>query len=130
MHLTQAASSELFGKVSQAGVKQDENTPFYPRSPYATAKLFSYWSTINYREAYGIHASNGILFNHESPRRGPTFVTRKLTRAVARIIKGMQQCVYLGNLEALRDWGHANEYVEVCRTASASVLARVLQTVY
>jgi len=98
--------------VSHVGIKQNEETPFHPRSPYATAKLFSYWSTINYREAYGIHASNGILFNHESPRRGPTFVTRKITRAIPRILRGIQQCLYLGNLEAQRDWGHAKEYVE------------------
>jgi len=106
----QASSSEMFGKVQQ--VPQSERTPFYPRSPYAAAKVYSYWITINYREAYGLHASNGILFNHESPRRGKTFVTRKITRAVARIKHGLQSCLYLGNLDAQRDWGYAPEYVE------------------
>jgi len=91
---------------------QSETTPFYPRSPYACAKLYGYWIVVNYREAYGIHASNGILFNHESPRRGATFVTRKITRAVARIVKGKQECLYLGNIDAKRDWGHAKDYVE------------------
>ncbi len=106
----QASTSELFGKVQE--VPQNENTPFYPRSPYAAAKLYSYWITINYREAYGIHASNGILFNHEGPLRGETFVTRKITRAVAAINLGMQEKLYLGNIDAKRDWGHAADYVE------------------
>eukprot|EP00005_Dracoamoeba_jomungandri_P014692 CAMPEP_0174262590 /NCGR_PEP_ID=MMETSP0439-20130205/13746_1 /TAXON_ID=0 /ORGANISM="Stereomyxa ramosa, Strain Chinc5" /LENGTH=266 /DNA_ID=CAMNT_0015347365 /DNA_START=165 /DNA_END=962 /DNA_ORIENTATION=+ len=106
----QASTSELFGKVRET--PQSEKTPFYPRSPYAVAKQYAYWITVNYREAYGMHASNGILFNHESPRRGPTFVTRKVTRAVARIHKGLQQKIYLGNLDAKRDWGHAKDYVE------------------
>ncbi len=106
----QASSSELYGKV-QAPV-QDETTPFHPRSPYAAAKLYAYWITVNYREAYGIHASNGILFNHESPIRGETFVTRKITRAVAAIQLGLQNMLYLGNLDSKRDWGHARDYVE------------------
>ncbi len=106
----QASTSELYGKVQ--AVPQDEQTPFYPRSPYAAAKLYAYWIVVNYREAYGIHASNGILFNHESPRRGETFVTRKITRAVAAISLGQQDCVYLGNLDARRDWGHARDYVD------------------
>ncbi len=106
----QASTSELFGKVRE--VPQNEHTPFYPRSPYAAAKLYAYWITINYREAYGIHASNGILFNHESPLRGETFVTRKISRAVAAIALGLQNRLYLGNLDARRDWGHARDYVE------------------
>ena len=106
----QASTSELYGKVQ--AVPQGETTPFYPRSPYAAAKLYAYWITVNYREAYGMHASNGILFNHESPMRGETFVTRKITRAVAAIQLGLQDCLYLGNLDAKRDWGHAREYVE------------------
>jgi GDPmannose 4,6-dehydratase len=106
----QASTSELYGKVQT--VPQDEKTPFYPRSPYAVAKIYAYWMVVNYREAYGIHASNGILFNHESPRRGETFVTRKITMAAARIRAGLQDCVYLGNLDALRDWGYAPEYTE------------------
>ncbi len=106
----QASSSEMFGKVQQ--VPQTEVTPFWPRSPYAVAKVYAYWATVNYRESYGMHASNGILFNHESPRRGETFVTRKITRAVARIKKGLQSDLYLGNLDAKRDWGYAPEYVE------------------
>jgi GDPmannose 4,6-dehydratase len=105
-----AASSEMFGNAPE--VPQRETTPFCPRSPYACAKLYSYWSTINYREAFGLSASNGILFNHESPRRGETFVTRKITRAVARIVAGLQEKLYLGNLEAKRDWGYAGDYVE------------------
>lgn len=105
----QASTSELYGKVHQ--VPQNELTPFYPRSPYAAAKLYAYWIVVNYREAYGIHASNGILFNHESPLRGETFVTRKISRAVAAIVKGFQDTIYLGNLDAKRDWGHAREYV-------------------
>jgi GDPmannose 4,6-dehydratase len=105
----QASTSELYGKVQ--AVPQNESTPFYPRSPYAAAKLYAYWITVNYREAYGIHASNGILFNHESPIRGETFVTRKITRAVAAIHLGIQDKLYLGNLDAKRDWGHAREYV-------------------
>lgn len=106
----QASTSELYGKVQET--PQSETTPFYPRSPYAAAKLYAYWITVNYREAYGMHASNGILFNHEGPTRGETFVTRKITRAVAAIEKGMQNTLYLGNLEAKRDWGHARDYVE------------------
>jgi len=106
----QASTSELFGKVRE--IPQKETTPFYPRSPYAVAKLYAYWITVNYREAYGIHASNGILFNHESPVRGETFVTRKITRAAARIKYGLEQKLYLGNLDAKRDWGHAKDYVE------------------
>jgi GDPmannose 4,6-dehydratase len=106
----QASTSELYGKVQE--VPQRETTPFYPRSPYAVAKLYAFWITVNYREAYNLHASNGILFNHESPVRGETFVTRKITRAVARIEHGLQSCLYLGNLDARRDWGHARDYVE------------------
>ena len=106
----QASTSELYGKVQE--VPQRETTPFYPRSPYAAAKLYAYWITVNYREAYGFHASNGILFNHEGPMRGETFVTRKITRAVAAIEKGLQSRIYLGNLNAERDWGHARDYVE------------------
>lgn len=105
----QASTSELYGKVQAS--PQSETTPFYPRSPYAAAKLYAYWIVVNYREAYGMHASNGILFNHESPLRGETFVTRKITRAVAAIHHGLQDCLYLGNLDARRDWGHAKEYV-------------------
>ncbi|KJS34636.1 MAG: GDP-mannose 4,6-dehydratase [Hyphomonas sp. BRH_c22] len=106
----QASTSELYGKVQE--VPQSESTPFYPRSPYAAAKLYAYWITVNYREAYGIHASNGILFNHEGPTRGETFVTRKITRAVAAIDNNLQETLYLGNLDAKRDWGHARDYVE------------------
>jgi len=106
----QASTSELYGKVQES--PQSETTPFYPRSPYAVAKLYAYWITVNYREAYGMYACNGILFNHESPTRGETFVTRKITRAMARIKLGLQQCLYLGNLEARRDWGHAKDFVE------------------
>lgn len=108
--LYQASSSELYGKVQE--IPQRETTPFYPRSPYAVAKLYAYWITVNYREAYNLFACNGILFNHESPLRGETFVTRKITRGVAAIVLGMQQCLYLGNLDAQRDWGHAKDYVE------------------
>ena len=107
----QASTSELFGKVMQ--VPQNEETPFYPRSPYAAAKLYSFWITVNYREAYGLHASNGILFNHESPRRGETFVTRKITRGLCRIDAGLENCLYMGNLDAKRDWGHAKDYIEM-----------------
>ena len=107
----QASTSELYGLVQET--PQRETTPFYPRSPYAVAKMYAYWITVNYREAYGLYACNGILFNHESPLRGETFVTRKITRAVARIALGMQDCLYLGNLSALRDWGHAKDYVEM-----------------
>ncbi len=107
----QASTSELYGKVQE--IPQTETTPFYPRSPYAAAKLYAYWITINYREAYGIYACNGILFNHESPIRGETFVTRKITRALARIKLGLQDCLYLGNMNAKRDWGHAKDYVEM-----------------
>jgi GDPmannose 4,6-dehydratase len=106
----QASSSEMYGKVQ--AVPQNEETPFYPRSPYAAAKVYGYWITVNYRESYNLHASNGILFNHESPRRGETFVTRKITRAVARIKAGLQKELYLGNLDSKRDWGYAPEYVE------------------
>jgi GDPmannose 4,6-dehydratase len=107
----QASTSELYGLVRET--PQRETTPFYPRSPYAVAKLYAYWICVNYREAYGMYACNGILFNHESPRRGETFVTRKITRALARIKLGLQECLYLGNLNALRDWGHAKDYVEM-----------------
>ena len=107
----QASSSEMFGLVQET--PQKETTPFYPRSPYAVAKLYAYWITVNYREAYGLFACNGILFNHESPQRGETFVTRKITRGLARIKLGLQDCLYLGNLDALRDWGHARDYVEM-----------------
>ena len=107
----QASTSELYGLVQET--PQKETTPFYPRSPYAVAKLYAYWITVNYREAYGIYACNGILFNHESPVRGETFVTRKITRALARIKLGLQDCLYLGNMDSLRDWGHAKDYVEM-----------------
>lgn len=107
----QASTSELYGLVQE--IPQRETTPFYPRSPYAVAKLYAYWITVNYREAYGMYACNGILFNHESPVRGETFVTRKITRALARIKLGLQECLYLGNLDARRDWGHAKDYVEM-----------------
>ena len=106
----QASSSEMYGKVQE--IPQRETTPFYPRSPYGCAKLYAYWITVNYRESYGLHASNGILFNHESPRRGETFVTRKITRALAHILAGLQDKLFLGNLDAKRDWGYAKEYVE------------------
>ena len=107
----QASTSELYGLVQET--PQKESTPFYPRSPYAVAKLYAYWITVNYREAYGMYACNGILFNHESPQRGETFVTRKITRAISRIALGLQKCLYLGNMSALRDWGHAKDYVEM-----------------
>ncbi len=107
----QASTSELYGRVQE--IPQSEKTPFYPRSPYAVAKLYAYWITVNYREAYGIFACNGILFNHESPRRGETFVTRKITRGLSRIAMGLDKCLYLGNLDAKRDWGHALDYVEM-----------------
>ncbi|NBP36387.1 MAG: GDP-mannose 4,6-dehydratase [Betaproteobacteria bacterium] len=107
----QASTSELYGQVQE--IPQTESTPFYPRSPYAVAKLYAYWITVNYREAYGMYACNGILFNHESPRRGETFVTRKITRALAHIALGLEPCLYLGNLSALRDWGHAKDYVRM-----------------
>lgn len=107
----QASTSELYGKVQE--IPQSETTPFYPRSPYGVAKLYAYWITVNYRESYGMYACNGILFNHESPVRGETFVTRKITRALARIYLGLQDCLYLGNLDSLRDWGHARDYVEM-----------------
>ena len=109
--LYQASTSELFGKVQE--IPQSETTPFYPRSPYAVAKLYAYWIVVNYREAYNMYACNGILFNHESPVRGETFVTRKITRALARIGLGLEHCLYLGNLDARRDWGHARDYVEM-----------------
>ncbi|MBT8037223.1 MAG: GDP-mannose 4,6-dehydratase [Verrucomicrobiae bacterium] len=107
----QASTSELFGEVQE--VPQKETTPFYPRSPYGVAKMYAYWITVNYRESYGIYACNGILFNHESPRRGETFVTRKITRAMANIAQGLESCLYLGNMDALRDWGHAKDYVRM-----------------
>ena len=107
----QASTSELYGLVQE--VPQKESTPFYPRSPYGVAKLYAYWITVNYREAYGMYACNGILFNHESPRRGETFVTRKITRGLARINEGLEDCLYMGNLDSLRDWGHARDYVEM-----------------
>jgi len=107
----QASTSELYGLVQE--IPQTEKTPFHPRSPYAVAKMYAYWIAVNYREAYGMYACNGILFNHESPRRGETFVTRKITRALARISQGLQDCLYLGNMDALRDWGHAKDYVEM-----------------
>lgn len=107
----QASTSELYGLVQE--IPQKETTPFYPRSPYAVAKLYAYWITVNYRESYGMYACNGILFNHESPRRGETFVTRKITRAVANIAYGLEPCLYLGNMDALRDWGHAKDYVRM-----------------
>ncbi|MBE0435390.1 MAG: GDP-mannose 4,6-dehydratase [Methylomicrobium sp.] len=107
----QASTSELYGLVQE--IPQKETTPFYPRSPYAAAKLYAYWITINYRESYGIYACNGILFNHESPRRGETFVTRKITRGLANISQGLESCLYLGNMDALRDWGHAKDYVRM-----------------
>lgn len=107
----QASTSELYGLVQQ--IPQKETTPFYPRSPYAVAKLYAYWITVNYREAYGMYACNGILFNHESPRRGETFVTRKITRGLANIAQGLENCLYMGNMDALRDWGHAKDYVRM-----------------
>jgi GDPmannose 4,6-dehydratase len=107
----QASTSELYGLVQE--VPQRENTPFYPRSPYAVAKLYAYWITVNYREAYGLYACNGILFNHESPRRGETFVTRKITRGLANISQGLEKCLYIGNIDSLRDWGHAKDYVRM-----------------
>ncbi|HBH9104372.1 TPA: GDP-mannose 4,6-dehydratase [Escherichia coli] len=107
----QASTSELFGLVQE--IPQRETTPFYPRSPYAVAKMYAYWITVNYRESYGMYACNGILFNHESPRRGETFVTRKITRAIANISQGIEKCLYLGNMDSLRDWGHAKDYVRM-----------------
>jgi len=107
----QASTSELFGDVRE--MPQNENTPFYPRSPYAVAKMYAYWITVNYREAYGMYACNGILFNHESPRRGETFVTRKITRGLANIAQGIESCLYMGNLDSMRDWGHAKDYVRM-----------------
>lgn len=107
----QASTSELYGEVQE--IPQKETTPFHPRSPYAVAKMYAYWITVNYRESYGIYACNGILFNHESPRRGETFVTRKITRALSNISQGLEQCLYLGNMDALRDWGHAKDYVRM-----------------
>lgn len=107
----QASSSELYGLVQE--IPQKESTPFYPRSPYAVAKLYAYWITVNYREAYGLYACNGILFNHESPRRGETFVTRKITRGLSNISQGLEQCLYMGNMDSLRDWGHAKDYVRM-----------------
>jgi GDPmannose 4,6-dehydratase len=107
----QASTSELFGEVQE--IPQKETTPFYPRSPYAVAKMYAYWIVVNYRESYGMHACNGILFNHESPRRGETFVTRKITRGLANIAQGLESCIYMGNMDALRDWGHAKDYVRM-----------------
>lgn len=107
----QASTSELYGKVAE--IPQTETTPFYPRSPYAVAKLYAYWTCVNYREAYGVFACNGILFNHESPRRGETFVTRKITRGLANIVQGVEECLFMGNIDALRDWGHAKDYVRM-----------------
>ena len=107
----QASTSELYGQVQE--IPQNENTPFYPRSPYAVAKLYAYWIVVNYRESYGLFACNGILFNHESPRRGETFVTRKITRGLCYISQGIEKCLYMGNLDALRDWGHAKDYVRM-----------------
>ena len=107
----QASTSELYGLVQET--PQKETTPFYPRSPYAVAKMYAYWITVNYREAYGIYACNGILFNHESPRRGETFVTRKITRGLANISQGLEECLFMGNIDALRDWGHAKDYVRM-----------------
>jgi GDPmannose 4,6-dehydratase len=107
----QASSSEMFGKVVET--PQKETTPFHPRSPYACAKVYSYWQTVNYRESYGMYACNGILFNHESPRRGETFVTRKITRGLANIAQGLEKCLYMGNIDSLRDWGHAKDYVRM-----------------
>lgn len=107
----QASTSELYGEVQE--VPQQESTPFYPRSPYAVAKIYAYWITVNYRESYGMYACNGILFNHESPRRGETFVTRKITRGLANIAQGLEKCIYMGNIDALRDWGHARDYVRM-----------------
>ena len=107
----QASTSELYGLVQES--PQTEKTPFYPRSPYAIAKLYAYWITVNYRESYGMYACNGILFNHESPRRGETFVTRKITRGLANISQGLEECLYVGNMDALRDWGHAKDYVRM-----------------
>ncbi len=111
IRIYQASTSELYGKIQE--IPQKETTPFYPRSPYGVAKLYAYWITVNYREAYGIYACNGILFNHESPRRGETFVTRKITRGLARINAGLESCIYLGNINAKRDWGHARDYVKM-----------------
>jgi GDPmannose 4,6-dehydratase len=107
----QASTSELYGLVQE--IPQRETTPFYPRSPYAVAKLYAYWITVNYREAYGMYACNGVLFNHESPRRGETFVTRKITRGLANIAQGLEPCLYMGNIDSLRDWGHAKDYVRM-----------------
>jgi GDPmannose 4,6-dehydratase len=107
----QASTSELYGEVQE--IPQKETTPFHPRSPYAVAKMYAYWIVVNYRESYGMYACNGILFNHESPRRGETFVTRKITRAIANISQGLETCLYLGNMDALRDWGHAKDYVRM-----------------
>ena len=107
----QASTSELYGEVQE--IPQKETTPFHPRSPYAVAKMYAYWIVVNYRESYGMYACNGILFNHESPRRGETFVTRKITRAIANISQGLEECLYLGNMDALRDWGHAKDYVRM-----------------
>ncbi|KAK6752095.1 hypothetical protein RB195_003484 [Necator americanus] len=120
----QASTSELYGKVQE--IPQKETTPFYPRSPYAVAKMYAYWIVVNYREAYNMFACNGILFNHESPRRGETFVTRKITRSVAKISLGQQTCVELGNLDSLRDWGHAREYVERERISDQKKISRTI----
>lgn len=118
----QASTSELYGLVQET--PQRETTPFYPRSPYAVAKLYSYWMTVNYREAYGMYACNGILFNHESPRRGETFVTRKITRGLANIAQGLEECLYMGNIDSLRDWGHALDYVRMQRMMRSRLFFR------
>ena len=123
----QASTSELYGKVRE--IPQTELTPFYPRSPYGVAKQYAYWIVVNYREAYGMHATNGILFNHESPRRGPTFVTRKISRAVAKIHLGLQKTIFLGNLDSQRDWGHAKDYVEgMWRMLQVLIQTRIINT--
>lgn len=123
----QASTSELYGLVQE--IPQNETTPFYPRSPYAVAKLYSYWITVNYREAYGIYACNGILFNHESPRRGETFVTRKITRGLANIAQGLDKCLYMGNLDALRDWGHAKDYVRMQWTCATTITTNRIHSI-
>ncbi len=126
LSLRQASTSELYGKVQE--IPQNEKTPFYPRSPYGVAKLFAYWSVINFREAYGMFACNGILFNHESPRRGETFVTRKITRSVAKIHLGQLDFFELGNLDSMRDWGHAKDYVECMWKMLQLVIVHILHT--
>lgn len=120
-HFYQASTSELYGLMQET--PQRETTPFYPRSPYAVAKLYAYWITVNYREAYGMYACNGILFNHESPRRGETFVTRKITRGLANIAQGPESCLYMGNMDSLRDWGHARDYMRMQRYTHTGIIA-------